>query len=53
VCTPHASYLHDGRARSLEKIILWHGGEGEASKKAYKALSTEDKSAVLRFLRTL
>ncbi|MFM2418839.1 MAG: hypothetical protein RL385_3562 [Pseudomonadota bacterium] len=53
MCTPHASYLHDGRARSLEEAILWHGGEGEASKNAYKALSEEDKGAMLRFLETL
>jgi CxxC motif-containing protein (DUF1111 family) len=26
VCTPDASYLHDGRARTLEEAILWHGG---------------------------
>jgi CxxC motif-containing protein (DUF1111 family) len=47
------SYLHDGRARSLTEAILWHGGEGEASKKAFEALSAGDKSALLAFLKSL
>jgi CxxC motif-containing protein (DUF1111 family) len=29
-------YLHDGRARTIEEAILWHGGEGEASKQAFE-----------------
>jgi CxxC motif-containing protein (DUF1111 family) len=45
--------LHDGRARSLEEAILWHGGEGEKSRDAYKALPASDRAALLRFLRTL
>jgi CxxC motif-containing protein (DUF1111 family) len=27
---PQATFLHDGRARTLEKAILWHGGRGRA-----------------------
>jgi CxxC motif-containing protein (DUF1111 family) len=46
-------YLHDGRARTIEEAILWHGGEAEASKVAYEALSTEEKAAVLAFLESL
>ena len=26
----HTRFLHDGRARSLEEAILWHGGEAES-----------------------
>ena len=26
------AYLHDGRARTLEEAILWHGGEGTRSR---------------------
>jgi CxxC motif-containing protein (DUF1111 family) len=52
-CTPHHDYLHDGRARSIEEAILWHGGEGEASKKAYVALAAGDKGALLKFLESL
>ena len=53
VCTPHHAYLHDGRARTIEEAILWHGGEGEASKDAYAALPAADKAALLRFLESL
>ena len=27
----HTRFLHDGRARSLEEAILWHGGEAAAA----------------------
>lgn len=53
VCTPHHSYLHDGRARTIEEAILWHGGEGQASKAAYVALPAADKAALLAFLESL
>jgi CxxC motif-containing protein (DUF1111 family) len=53
VCEPHHAYLHDGRARSIEEAILWHGGEGQASKDAYVALSAGDKAALLKFLESL
>ncbi|MEL7368129.1 MAG: di-heme oxidoredictase family protein, partial [Myxococcota bacterium] len=52
-CTPRHSYLHDGRARSIEEAILWHGGEGESSKQAFQNLPAVEKSALLRFLRSL
>ncbi|MCI5066105.1 c-type cytochrome [bacterium] len=46
-------YLHDGRARSLQEAILWHGGEGAASRDRYKELSRSDRAALLAFLRSL
>ncbi len=49
----HTNFLHDGRARTLEEAILWHGGEGEASRDAFKALSAEDRDALIRFLESL
>ncbi|MEC7242020.1 MAG: di-heme oxidoredictase family protein, partial [Myxococcota bacterium] len=52
-CVEDASYLHDGRARSIDEAILWHGGEGAASRAAYQALSAEQKSDLVRFLRSL
>ena len=39
-CVEDASYLHDGRARTLEEAILWHGGEGAEARDAFQALST-------------
>lgn len=53
VCTPHHAYLHDGRARSIEEAILWHGGESENSKNQYVSLSSAQKQAVLKFLEAL
>ncbi len=53
ICVEEASYLHDGRARSIEEAILWHGGEGEASKLAFEALSVQEKQAVIDFLNSL
>ena len=46
-------FLHDGRARNLEEAIMWHGGEGLSSKKAYSSLSKKERSLVLNFLRSL
>lgn len=53
VCTPSESYLHDGRARTIEEAILWHGGEGQTSNNAYQALSAGDKAALEAFLKSL
>ncbi len=52
-CAAEHSYLHDGRARTIEEAILWHGGESENSKIAFESLSATDKSAVLAFLNSL
>ncbi|MCH7227094.1 di-heme oxidoredictase family protein [Haloferula sp. A504] len=47
------AYLHDGRARTLEEAILWHGGEGEASKEAFRTMPAADRAALIAFLRSL
>lgn len=52
-CTPHEHYLHDGRARTLEEAILWHGGEGDASRQAYRNLPQQDKDDLITFLKSL
>ncbi len=49
----HTRFLHDGRARSIEEAILWHGGEGRQSRDLFKGLSSEERDALLRFLRSL
>lgn len=46
-------YLHDGRARTIDEAILWHGGEALNSKNNYENLSTPDKQAILNFLKSL
>ena len=45
--------LHDGRARTLEEAILWHGGEGQAANTAFQALSEDERAALIAFLEAL
>jgi CxxC motif-containing protein (DUF1111 family) len=45
-----APYLHDGRATTLTEAILYHGGEGAASRTAFKALSAESQAAMIAFM---
>jgi CxxC motif-containing protein (DUF1111 family) len=47
------AYLHDGRARSLTEAILWHGGEAEASKEAFRNLPAPQRASVIAFLKSL
>ena len=49
----HTMFLHDGRARSLEEAILWHGGEGQASRDRFTLLSAEERGTLIRFLDSL
>lgn len=46
-------YLHDGRATTLTEAILEHGGEGQASRDAFAALSAADKRDLIAFLNNL
>ncbi|MBP9837352.1 MAG: thiol oxidoreductase [Proteobacteria bacterium] len=48
-----ASYLHDGRARTLEEAILWHGGEALESRERFRQSSKADREALISFLRSL
>jgi CxxC motif-containing protein (DUF1111 family) len=52
-CTPQESFLHDGRARTVEEAIAWHGGEGQTSRDAFAALLPADQQAIVTFLRSL
>jgi len=47
------SYLHDGRARTLQEAILWHGGEGENAKRAFIELAASERDSLIKFLRSL
>jgi CxxC motif-containing protein (DUF1111 family) len=53
VVNGHTRFLHDGRARSLEEAVLWHGGEAEAAQRRYVGLTAADRAALLAFLGTL
>jgi hypothetical protein len=46
-------YGHDGRSINLREVIMRHGGEAQASREAFAALSEASKNAILEFLGTL
>ena len=48
-----AGYLHDGRARTVDEAIRWHGGEAEGAKENYLALAPKDRQALLDWLQGL
>ena len=48
-----AYYLHDGRARSIEEAILWHGGEAKGARDAFVNLEKNDRIRLLEFLESL
>lgn len=50
---PDATYLHDGRARSLLEAILWHGGEAKPARDHVISLSPDDRATLIRFLESL
>ena len=45
--------LHDGRARTIEEAILWHGGEAEASREAFRSADQAIRERVIAFLEAL
>ncbi|HJK90790.1 MAG TPA: di-heme oxidoredictase family protein [Polyangiaceae bacterium LLY-WYZ-15_(1-7)] len=49
----HTHLLHDGRARGFAEAILWHGGEAEAAREAFRTAPRRVREALLRFLETL
>ena len=49
----HTLFLHDGRARNVTEAILWHGGEAEAARNKFAALSKADRDALLAFVNSL
>jgi cytochrome c peroxidase len=48
-----APYLHDGRATTLAEAIELHGGEAQAARDAFLALSSADQGRLLKFLSRL
>jgi CxxC motif-containing protein (DUF1111 family) len=49
----HTNLLHDGRARGFAEAILWHGGEAEAAKEAFRTAPKDAREALIAFLRSL
>ncbi|PKH03557.1 thiol oxidoreductase [Psychromonas sp. MB-3u-54] len=50
---PNATFLHDGRARTILEAVLWHGGEAQTSKLALLKLDKTQRRALLAFLHDL
>ena len=53
VVNGHTRFLHDGRARNLTEAILWHGGEAQASRDAFREMPKAERDALIAFLRSL
>jgi CxxC motif-containing protein (DUF1111 family) len=53
VVNPNATFLHDGRARTIAEAILWHGGEAKAARDAFRLAPRRDRDALIAFLETL
>jgi CxxC motif-containing protein (DUF1111 family) len=48
-----ATFLHDGRARSVEEAILWHSGEAARARHGFLNLLRQQRESLLRWLETL
>jgi cytochrome c peroxidase len=48
-----APYGHRGDVSTITEAILFHGGEGRASRDAFAAASADDQKALVTFLKTL
>jgi len=45
--------LHDGRARTIEEAILWHGGEGSDAMEAFREADADTRTDLIAFLESL
>ncbi len=50
---PKATFLHDGRARTITEAILWHDGEAKSAQQNFIALSKSERGQLLAFLESL
>jgi len=48
-----ATFLHDGRARTLMEAVLWHGGEAQAARDKILSFNSPDRAALQAFLESL
>jgi len=49
----HSDLLHDGRARNVTEAILWHGGQAEKSREAFRTMPKADREALVKFVESL
>ena len=53
VVAPDATFLHDGRARTIAEAILWHGGEAMQAREAFRLAAKQERADLIGFLQTL
>ncbi len=49
----NAALLHDGRARNMIEAVMWHGGEAQSAREAFRTMPAQDREALLAFLNSL
>jgi len=49
----HGDLLHDGRARDVTEAILWHGGQAEKAREAFRTMPKEEREALVTFVESL
>jgi CxxC motif-containing protein (DUF1111 family) len=49
----YPTFLHDGRATSIEEAILWHSGEAAYAKYQFMKLGPHARETLLRWIETL
>ena len=42
--------MHDGRARTVEAAVEWHGGEAAQARDRFRGLTAEDRAALVAFV---
>ena len=50
---PQATFLHDGRARTLMEAVLWHGGEAQKQQQKVLKLDKQGRTELNAFLQSL
>ena len=49
----NSELLHDGRAKTIEQAILWHGGEAQNTKNRFMSLSKNQRVSILKYIKEL
>jgi len=50
---PQATFLHDGRARTLLEAIVWHGGEAQSARDKVLSMNRAERQSLISFLNSL
>jgi CxxC motif-containing protein (DUF1111 family) len=53
IVNEHDRLLHDGRARGVAEAVLWHGGEAEVAREAFRTATAEERAALIEFVESL